>query len=64
MREVLGERRERALLFKDLATLRTDAALFDDVDDLAWTGPESALAAWAERMDDDRLVARAEEAAG
>ncbi|MEQ9399040.1 MAG: 5'-3' exonuclease H3TH domain-containing protein [Longimicrobiales bacterium] len=62
--EVLGERRERALLFKDLATLRTDAALFDDVDDLAWTGPESALAAWAERMDDDRLVAWAEEAAG
>ncbi|MEQ8329229.1 MAG: 5'-3' exonuclease H3TH domain-containing protein [Longimicrobiales bacterium] len=62
--EVLGERRERALLFKDLATLRTDAALFDDVDDLAWAGPGSTLAAWAERMDDDRLVARAEEAAG
>jgi 5'-3' exonuclease len=31
---VLGERRELALLFKNLATLRTDAALFDNVDQL------------------------------
>jgi len=31
---VLGQRRDRALLFKDLATLRTDAPLFDDVDEL------------------------------
>jgi len=32
--EVLGERQELALLFKTLATLRTDAQLFDDVDAL------------------------------
>jgi hypothetical protein len=31
---VLGERRELALLFKNLATLRTDAQLFSDVDEL------------------------------
>src|ERR1700694_535009 len=33
---VLGERRKLALLFKDLATLRTDAPLFGDVDELRW----------------------------
>jgi 5'-3' exonuclease len=31
---VLGERRDLALLFKNLATLRTDAELFSDVDEL------------------------------
>jgi len=35
----LGERRELALLFKDLATLRTDARLFDSVEALRWNGP-------------------------
>jgi 5'-3' exonuclease len=34
--DVLGENREAALLFKQLATLRTDAPLFTDVDDLHW----------------------------
>lgn len=33
---VLGERRELALRFKDLATLRTDARLFENVDQLRW----------------------------
>src|SRR5205814_7650601 len=33
---VLGDGRDRALLFKQLATLRTDAALFRDVDELEW----------------------------
>jgi 5'-3' exonuclease len=31
---VLGERRDMALLFKNLATLRTDAKLFSDIDEL------------------------------
>jgi 5'-3' exonuclease len=31
---VLGERRELALLFKNLATLRTDARLFSEIDEL------------------------------
>jgi 5'-3' exonuclease len=33
-----------ALLFRDLATLRTDAAVFDSVDDLRWRGPTDAFA--------------------
>jgi 5'-3' exonuclease len=57
--EELGERRELALLFKDLATLRDDAPLFDDVEALRWTGPTERLPAWAERMNDPRLLERA-----
>ena len=57
--EVLaGERREQALLFKRLATLRTDAPLFADVDALRWRGPTDGFAAWAERIGDARLLAR------
>jgi len=55
---VLGERREEALLFKNLATLRTDAPLFRDVDELRWRGPTPAFPAWAERIGDGRLLAR------
>jgi 5'-3' exonuclease len=55
---VLGERRDQALLFRDLATLRTDAPLFDDVEELRWRGPTAAFAAWAERIGDARLLAR------
>ncbi len=54
-----GERRARALLFKQLATLRTDAALFTDVDGLRWCGPTSAFAAWAEKIGDAKLLPRA-----
>ncbi|MGD8496189.1 MAG: 5'-3' exonuclease H3TH domain-containing protein [Gemmatimonadales bacterium] len=57
------ERRDLALLFKDLATLRTDAPLFDDVEELRWRGPRDGFAAWAERKGDERLLARATEAA-
>jgi len=53
-----GERRTLALLFKDLATLRTDAPLFADVDQLRWRGPTDAFAAWAERIGDARLLPR------
>ena len=56
--DVLGERRELALLFKDLATLRTDAPLFRNVDELQWRGPASAFAAWTERMEAPRLLER------
>ncbi|HET7362732.1 MAG TPA: 5'-3' exonuclease H3TH domain-containing protein [Burkholderiales bacterium] len=57
--EVLsGERRERALLFKRLATLKTDAPLFADVDELRWRGPTEDFAAWAERIGDARLLPR------
>jgi 5'-3' exonuclease len=55
---VLGERHELALLFKELATLRTDAPLFDDVDALAWSGPGDTFAEWAQRIDAPKLVER------
>src|SRR2546425_1994405 len=35
----LAEQRERALLFRELATLRTDAPIGADVDALCWAGP-------------------------
>jgi 5'-3' exonuclease len=59
---VLGDARERALLFKHLATLRVDAPLFRDVTELEWPGPGSAFAAWAERMGEPRLEERARKA--
>jgi 5'-3' exonuclease len=59
---VLGERRELALLFKDLATLRTDAPLFSAVDELLWRGPVSGFAKLAERMGEPRLAERADKA--
>ncbi|HET9670835.1 MAG TPA: 5'-3' exonuclease H3TH domain-containing protein [Casimicrobiaceae bacterium] len=57
--DALGTRRELALRFKALATLRSDAPLFVDVDALRWRGPRTAFAAWAERMQAPRLVDRA-----
>jgi 5'-3' exonuclease len=57
--EVLGERRELALLFKNLATLRTDAPLFEEIDELAWNGPADSFGALATRMGSERLAARA-----
>ncbi len=57
--EVLGERRELALLFKDLATLRDGDALFTSGADLRWSGPTAAFAGCAEVLGDDRLVPRA-----
>ena len=53
----LGENLERALLFKTLATLRTDAPLFRDVDELRWKGATSSFPSWAEKID-PRLAAR------
>jgi 5'-3' exonuclease len=43
--------RERAMLFRTLATLRTDIALFDDVDQLRWNGPAPGLDTIAARFD-------------
>ncbi len=60
--EELGDSRELALRFKDLATLRTDAPLFQDVAELQWRGPTPEFAAWAERIGDDRLLKRSAEA--
>ena len=56
--ELLGARRALALVFKDLATLRADAPLFRDVEELRWQGPTSEFASWADRMEAPRLVER------
>jgi len=56
--EVLRDNQERALLFKNLATLRTDAPLFDSVDELRWNGPTEAFASVAEKIGDARLATR------
>ena len=61
--EALGARRELALLFKKLATLRTEAPLFAAVDALQWRGPTERFSVTAERLGDPRLVARAAKAA-
>jgi len=62
--EVLGaQRRELALLFKRLATLRTDATLFADVEALRWRGPAGGFDAWTAKIGDARLLARTRSAA-
>ena len=55
---VLGQNRELALLFKILATLRSDAELFDDVDELRWRGPTDDFAAYAGKIGADRVLRR------
>jgi len=61
---VLGERRELALLFKNLATLRTDAPLFADVEQLRWRGSGERYPQCVARLGDERLLTRARKAAG
>lgn len=57
--DVLGERREEALLFKRLATLVDDAELFASVDELEWRGPGDGFAQYAKRLGDEKVAARA-----
>ena len=56
----LAEQRERALLFRQLATLRLDAPLGADVDALRWRGPHADFALWAARLGAPQLHERAE----
>jgi 5'-3' exonuclease len=49
--DTLSRERGLALLFRTLATLRTDIALFDDVDQLRWNGPTPAFDAIGARFD-------------
>ena len=57
--DVLGDQLDAALLFKQLATLRTDAKLFRDVEELRWRGPTPAFAAWTESIEAPNLLKRA-----
>ena len=55
----LAEQRERALLFRTLATLRADAPVGAGVDALRWTGPRADFATWSERLGPPSLEERA-----
>jgi len=56
--EVLGKTQEQALLFKDLATLRTDAPLFRDINEIRWNGATDSFPSVAEKIGDPRLATR------
>ena len=56
--DVLGKNLELALLFKHLATLRIDAPLFHDVEQLRWSGATASFATVAEKVGDQRLTKR------
>jgi 5'-3' exonuclease len=60
---VLGRNRDRALLFKDLATLRTDAPLFAAVEELRWRGPAPAFTSLPEGIADEGMRRRVAQAA-
>jgi 5'-3' exonuclease len=55
----LTVQRDRALLFRTLATLREDAPVDADVDALRWMGPHAEFAAWSERLGRPALQERA-----
>ncbi len=59
--QILGERRELALLFKKLATLKADAPLFADVKELKWRGPTERFPGLTAQLG-ERLIARAAKA--
>ena len=50
---------DEALLFRTLATLRTDTPVFDDVQDLRWQGPGSEFEKYCQRLRSDTLLKRA-----
>jgi 5'-3' exonuclease len=54
----LSEERDQAMLFRTLATLRTDIELFDDVDQLRWNGPTPRFSALAARFDSAKTGTR------
>ena len=49
-----------ALLFRDLATLRTDANVFDTIDELRWRGPTKRFASLCEHLGAPELAQRAQ----
>jgi 5'-3' exonuclease len=55
----LAARRDEAMLFKDLATLREDRSVLPDTDALRWTGPTEVFAEVCERIDARGLAAAA-----
>ena len=60
---LLGNNRELALLFKRLATLRADAPLFSNIEELRWRGPAEAFTDFVGRLGEPRLLRRSMAAA-
>jgi 5'-3' exonuclease len=58
-KNILAKQHDKALLFKRLAILRTDAPLFTDVDELRWRGPTDAFAELTSKMGEPKLLERA-----
>ena len=55
----LAAERDEALLYVELATLRTDVALAEDLDDLRWRGAQrTTLQAMCDRLGDDSVMER------
>jgi 5'-3' exonuclease len=52
-----------ALLFRDLATLRTNVPVFDSLEDLRWKGPRPEFEEWSRRLKAPALLAKAAKAA-
>jgi 5'-3' exonuclease len=61
--KVLGAKQELALLFKQLATLKTDAKLFRRADELKWRGPSPTFETLVRKFDESKLFQRAVAAA-
>lgn len=57
--DLLAGQNEMALLFKNLATLRTNAPLFTNIDTLVWHGPTEGFAEIAAKIGEPRLAIRA-----
>ncbi len=62
-KSLLPQQRKQALLFKRLATLRTNAKLFKKVDELQWQGPTRNFGKFVSKVGDKRLLDRANEVA-
>ncbi|HEX8037671.1 MAG TPA: 5'-3' exonuclease H3TH domain-containing protein [Chryseosolibacter sp.] len=58
-KNILTKHRAQALLFKRLATLRTDAKLFKKVGELRWRGPTASFSAFTVKVGDPKLLERA-----
>jgi 5'-3' exonuclease len=56
--QTLARDRDRAFLFRTLATLRTDVSVFDSVDDLHWKGPTPEFPRLVARLDAARTGER------
>ena len=62
-KSVLGDKKEEALLYKKLATLRSDIKLFKKTDELRWKGPTPAFDKFTKKIEEPKLLERAKKLA-